>query len=86
MSSLLSKEAARLLYVDFYKARNPWSGLFDSICLESPDRWFFREEALPELREEYYLLSILLPAMKEYKLVYPLAVDEYYERLSKHFG
>lgn len=86
MSSLLSKEATILLYKDFIKARNPWGGLFDDVCLASPDKWFFREEALPELREEYLLLSLLLPAMKEYKLVYPLVVDEYYGRLSKHFG
>ena len=86
MSSLLSKEATVLLYKDFVKARNPLGGLFNYVCLASPDTWFFKEEALPELREEYHLLSVLLPAMKEYELVYPLVVDEYYERLSKHFG
>lgn len=81
----LSKKATRLLYHDFCRARHPLCGQFVQ-HLESPGCWFLSEEALPELREEYYLLSILLPAMKEYKLVYPLVIDEYYERLSKHFG
>lgn len=82
----LSKNTCMSLYNDFCQVHNLTSSLFRLAYLDAPEWAVFCEDNLTMLQEDYYLLSILLPAMKENELVYALVLDEFYVRLAKHFG
>lgn len=83
---MLSKDTCLSLYNDFSQVHNLRSSLFRMAYLDAPAWAVFCEDNLAMLQEDYHLLSILLPAMKEYGIVYPMVVDEFYGRLVNHFG